>query len=64
MEAPLMLTIIETAKRANVSEYAVRRWIREKKIVYVTSGKRFYVNWGSVVRFLSGCDNQNALKEA
>ena len=54
MDMPEMLTIRETAARAGVAVYAVRRWIKDKTIYAVQSGNKFYVSWGSVQQFLMG----------
>lgn len=54
MEMPVMLTIRETAARAGVSEYAVRRWVADGQIHHVRSGNKIYVSWASMVRFLTG----------
>lgn len=54
MDMPEMLTVRETAARAGVAVYAVRRWIKDGTIHAVQSGNKFYVSWGSVQQFLIG----------
>lgn len=54
MNAPIMLTVRETALRAGVPVHAVRQWLQHNCIYSVRSGNRFYISWASVVRFLEG----------
>jgi excisionase family DNA binding protein len=49
-----MLTVAETASRANVSEFAVRGWVRDKKIHSVQSGRKILISWSSAEKFLTG----------
>jgi excisionase family DNA binding protein len=49
-----MLTVAETAKRAKVSEFAVRGWCRNGDIHHVKAGRKILISWVSVVKFLSG----------
>ena len=54
MNIPVMLSVLETALRAGVPECAVRRWIADGQICAVRSGKRFWVQWASVEKFIGG----------
>lgn len=56
MNVPEMATIKQVAERANVPEYAVRRWVRDGVLRSVKSGNRSYIAWASVMKFLSGDD--------
>lgn len=54
MELPVMLTVRQTAERAGVSEYAVRRWVADGQVHCVRSGNKIYISWASMVQFLTG----------
>jgi excisionase family DNA binding protein len=49
-----MLTVAETARRAGVSEFAVRGWVRSGEIHHVRTGRKILISWKSVVIFLGG----------
>ena len=53
---PKMRTIRETAeitKPLGVSEFMLRRLVREKKIVYVLVGNRVLINLDKLIEFLN-----------
>ena len=50
---PVMLTISETAKRANMSEYGVRRLVKQGKITHIKMGVKYLINWERFVQFLN-----------
>ncbi|MDD4414289.1 MAG: helix-turn-helix domain-containing protein [Oscillospiraceae bacterium] len=50
---PIMLTISETAKRANIAEYCVRRLVKSGKIPHIKTGVKVLVNWEKFVQFLN-----------
>ena len=56
VKVPVMLSIRETAKRTGISQYVLRRWIAEKRIVCVTCGKKYLVNYDSVLGLLNGAE--------
>ena len=56
--APIMLTISETAKRANVADYFVRRLVKGGKIPHIKTGVKVLINWEKFVYFL----NEGAVK--
>lgn len=56
MNMPLVLSVREAAQRAGVPEYALRRWIAQGSVHAVKSGRKLFVTWGSLVRFLSGAE--------
>lgn len=43
-DIPLMLTIKETAEVTNLSEWSLRRLVKENKIVYFKSGRKTFIN--------------------
>ena len=53
VQAPEMLSIRETAERANLSERFIRKLCRNNKIRYVKSGRKYLVNWPQFVQFLN-----------
>lgn len=53
IQAPEMLSIRQTAKRANLPERFVRNLCRNNKISFVKSGKKYLVNWQQFVAFLN-----------
>ena len=52
-DIPVMLTISETAKRANIAEYCVRRLVKCGKIPHIKTGVKVLINWEKFVRFLN-----------
>jgi len=50
---PEMLSINETAKRANVAEYFVRRLVKSGKILHIKSGVKVLINWEKFIEFLN-----------
>lgn len=58
MHVPEMVTIREASKRSRIPECALRKWVNDGLIRSVKSGNRFYLVWGSVVRFLAGDDQE------
>jgi len=49
-----MLTVAATAQRAGVSEFAVRRWVREGSLKAVRVGRKYLMSWLNVEKFLIG----------
>jgi len=41
---PLMLTIKETAEVTNISEWSLRKLVKENKIIYFKSGRKTFIN--------------------
>ena len=56
MNVPEMVTIKQAASRINISEYAIRRWVKAGMIRSVKSGNRVYIPLYSVINFLYGND--------
>ncbi|MCL2047920.1 MAG: helix-turn-helix domain-containing protein [Defluviitaleaceae bacterium] len=50
---PTMLTISETARQANMSEYCVRRLVKQGKIKHIKTGIKVLINWERFVHFLN-----------
>lgn len=49
----VMLPIQEVALKSGIAEHAIRKWIRENKIVYVKTGRKHLVNWDKFIEFLN-----------
>lgn len=56
MNVPEMVTIKQAASRINISEHAVRRWVKDGMIRSVKSGNRVYIPFYSIIKFLYGND--------
>jgi len=54
MQIPLVLSVKETAERAGVPVSFIRRLIADGSVHAVRSGKKYFVGWASVERFLAG----------
>ena len=52
--APEMVSIHEAALRTGLSDDCIRRWCLQKKIVFVMSGKKYYINFPLLCEFLNG----------
>lgn len=53
-KAPLMLTIDETAKKAHLSSYTVRSWVKSGMVKSVKIGHKYLVPWNVFCGFLCG----------
>lgn len=53
---PEMVSIREAASRTGLAEDCIRRWCLQNKIVYVMSGKKYYVNFSLLCEFLNRID--------
>jgi len=49
----------EVAKICRVDYKTVIRWIRERKIVYLKRGGRYYITKNNLIKFLRGEQNGN-----
>ncbi len=54
MTIPTMLTLKEAAEKTGLSYDCLRKMCLQKKIVYITVGKKFLVNEEKLVDFLNG----------
>ena len=54
ISTPIMLTIKETAKRSNISEYCIRRLVKQGKIPHIKTGVKVLICWERFVQFLDG----------
>lgn len=52
-EAPTMLTITETAKKAGLAVNYIRSLVKMNKIIYVTAGNKVLINYDRFVDFLN-----------
>lgn len=53
---PRMRTIEKAAAEVKLSEYFVRKLVKEEKIIFVKSGRRSYVNLDSLINYLNTGD--------
>lgn len=53
---PRMRTIEKAAVEVQVSEYLVRKLVKEEKIVFIKSGCKSYVNLDSLINYLNTGD--------
>lgn len=51
---PRMRCIKAAAQELNISEYALRRWVKQGLVPAVYSGKKALVNIDKVIAFLGG----------
>lgn len=54
IRAPLLLTVPEIHKKTGLSIYMIRRMIEEEKVVTIRLGRKIFVNYDSMIRFLNG----------
>ena len=50
---PTMLTISETARRANIAEYCVRRMVKSGKVQHIKTGVKVLINWQKFIQILN-----------
>ncbi len=55
---PKMIPLKQASEQTGLSYYALRGLCLENKIIYVKSGSKYLVNFGSLVNFLNGGDSQ------
>lgn len=51
--APKMLTIQQTAKLTGISEFHIRKLLRENKIVHIRTGVKYLVNFDKFIEYLN-----------
>lgn len=58
---PEMLTVAQTVEKIKeqfpnspICEFALRKWLKNKDIHYVTVGRKILISWASLVSFLTG----------
>lgn len=51
--APKMRTIRQAARELSLPEYALRRLVKQQKIVYVSTGKKVLINLDKLVEYLN-----------
>lgn len=61
---PTMLTIDQTAKRAGVAKHFVRQLVINKKVVSVSAGNKYLVNWERFVDYLNSGDQLEPTPQA
>lgn len=50
----LVITIPDAVKLTGMPRYAIDHMIKEKKIKYVKSGKKYFINRESLIRYVGG----------
>lgn len=60
---PRFMTVREIAKTGLLSEYCLRRMLREDKLPYIRSGNRYLVNYSLLIEQLNsiGVTNENII---
>lgn len=53
---PVMLKIKDAAKVTGLTEFRLRELIKEKKIVFVRCGNRYFINMGKLAEYLNTGD--------
>ena len=56
LKTPIMLTIRETALKVNLPPYFIRQLTKQEKIKYVKAGKKFLINFQSLLNYLNTGD--------
>lgn len=51
---PKMRSIRETARLTGLSEFTIRRWVKQNRIVYVQADSKILVNVDRLLDFLNG----------
>ncbi len=55
---PVMLKIKDAAKVTGLTEFRLRELIKEKKIVFVRCGNRYFINMGKLAEYLNAGDTE------
>ncbi len=55
---PVMLKIKDAAKVTGLTEFRLRELIKEKKIVFVRCGNRYFINMGKLAEYLNTGDTE------
>ena len=55
---PQMETIKECSKLTGLSYWCIAKMVKEKKVKYIKSGNRTYINFGSLCAFLGNTENE------
>lgn len=50
---PRMRTIRQAAEEAGIAEYFLRQLVKQNKVRYVRAGKKFLVNFDSLIQYLN-----------
>ena len=62
-ELPKMVTINECAKLSGLAKYAIRRLVLDSKVKYIKLGKKYVVNFDSLIEYLSNGETQAETEE-
>lgn len=52
-DVPTMVTINELSEKTGVSTFAIRKMVKNNKIVYVTIGKKVLINYEKFLQYLN-----------
>lgn len=50
---PIMLTVREAIDVSGLTRYCIMQLVHENKIAHIRSGKKIYINYGSLTKYLS-----------
>lgn len=62
-ELPKMVTITECAELSGLAKYAVRRLVFNNKVKYVKLGKKYLINFDSLIDYLNNGETQTETDE-
>ena len=61
---PRMLTIQQAADETGLSYGCIRKWCLEKRIVFVRSGKKYFINMDRLGDYLNGESEEGGAQDA
>ena len=60
METPQMVTINQAAEIVGLAKYHIRQLVLQNKIKFVKSGKKYFINLSTLIKYLETGDNENS----
>lgn len=58
LKIPILRTIEECAKATEISKYHIRQLVLNNKIKYIRSGKKYLINFESLIQYLNSENNE------
>ena len=55
--APKMLTIREVPERTGISQFHIRRLLKDKQITHIRAGKKYLINFDKFIEYLNNGDS-------
>lgn len=62
-ELPKMATINECAQLSGLAKYAIRKLVLDNKVKYVKLGKKFLVNFDSLIEYFNNGEPQTEVEK-